>query len=212
MTGRLLPHCSNGGQLIIYQSTLLFRTWQLLSAQDSCTLPVWSEMSVSANATRPTSLMMSPHFEETTQSLIKNSDSFSPACRFSLPFYQGLEVSFKIRRVKIKKNNNNNQGEWGGGSAVVLHFDWVFKITVMVGIEPGHYHVQQIRISATGFSTMTIKHTSSREIGTRSSFSVNPPCDLGVGTSLTVINQESCDYVNLKQGKLLLNLVQRGQS
>lgn len=92
MTGRLLPHCSNAGQLIIYQSTLLFRTWQLLSAQDSCTLRVWSKMSVSANATRPTSLMMSLHFEETTQSLIKNSDSFSPACRFSLPFHQGLEV------------------------------------------------------------------------------------------------------------------------
>lgn len=76
MTGRLLPHRSNVGQLIIYRSTLLFRTWQLLSAQDSCTLSVWSKMSVSANATRLTSLMMSPHFEETTQSLIKNSDAF----------------------------------------------------------------------------------------------------------------------------------------
>lgn len=94
MTGRPLPHCSNVGQLIIYQSTLLFRTWQLLSAQDSCTLHVWSKMSVSANATRLTSLMMSLHFEETTQSLIKNSDSFSLACRFSLPFHQGLESIF----------------------------------------------------------------------------------------------------------------------
>lgn len=94
MTGRLLPRCSNVGQLIIYQSTLLFRTWQLLSAQDSCTLPVWSKMSVSANATRLTSLMMSPHFEQATQSLIKNSDSFSPACRFALPFPPRPRSSF----------------------------------------------------------------------------------------------------------------------
>lgn len=87
MTGRLLPHRSNVGQLIIYRSTLLFRTWQLLSAQDSCTLSVWSKMSVSANATRLTSLMMSPHFEETTQSLIKNSDAFSLTCWFLLSFH-----------------------------------------------------------------------------------------------------------------------------
>lgn len=82
LTGRPLPHRSNAGQLIIYQSTLLCRTWQLLSAQDSCTLRVWSSTSVSANATRLTSLMMPPHFEGTTQSLIKNSGSFSPACWF----------------------------------------------------------------------------------------------------------------------------------
>lgn len=82
LTGRPLPHRGNAGQLIIYQSTLLCRTWQLLSAQDSCTLRVWSSTSVSANATRLTSLMMPPHFEGTTQSLIKNSDSFSPACWF----------------------------------------------------------------------------------------------------------------------------------
>lgn len=103
MTGRLLPHRSNVGQLIIYRSTLLFRTWQLLSAQDSCTLSVWSKMSVSANATRLTSLMMSPHFEETTQSLIKNSDAFSLTCWFLLSFHQGLKVSFQIFHAKIKK-------------------------------------------------------------------------------------------------------------
>lgn len=42
--------------------------------------------------------MMPPHFEGTTQSLIKNSDSFSPACflkKKKLSFHQSLEVSFK---------------------------------------------------------------------------------------------------------------------
>lgn len=58
-------------------------------------------MSVSANATSLTSLMMAPHFEETTQSLIKNSDSFALAHRFSLPFHQGLGVAFKILHAKI---------------------------------------------------------------------------------------------------------------
>lgn len=68
-------------------------------------------MSVSANATRLTSLMMSPHFEETTQSLIKNSDSFSPAGRFSLPFHQDLEVSFKILHAKIKLKKKISKGK-----------------------------------------------------------------------------------------------------
>lgn len=118
VTGRLLPHHSNAGQLIIYQSTLLFCTWQLLSAQDSCTLPVWSKMSVSANATRLTSLMMSPYFEGTTQSLIKNSDSFSLAGGFSLPsFHQGLRVAFKIlhSKMKFKKISKGNQEKRAAG-------------------------------------------------------------------------------------------------
>lgn len=68
-------------------------------------------MSVSANATRLTSLMMSPHFEETTQSLIKNSDSFSLACGFSLPFHQGLRVAFKILHAKIKFKKLSKENE-----------------------------------------------------------------------------------------------------
>lgn len=96
-------------------------------------------MSVSANATRLTSLMMAPHFEETTLSLIKNSDSFSLAHRFPLPFHQGLGVAFKILHAKItfKKISKEIQKK----SAAVLVFDRVCKITVTVGTEPIGYHI-----------------------------------------------------------------------
>ena len=72
-----------------------------------------------------------------------------------------------------------------------MGFDLVFKITVMVGTESGCYHVQQIRISSTGFyTTMTTKRTISREIWTRSYFSVHSHWYLGIWTVLTVINLE----------------------
>lgn len=95
------------GQLIILQPTLLHHTRQLLSAQDSCILPVWSEMSVFANATRLTSLTMSRHFEETTQSLIKNSDSVSYAQPFSLPFHQNLSLPFWNVSCRKKKKKES---------------------------------------------------------------------------------------------------------
>ena len=148
--------------------------------------------------------MMSPHFEETTQSLIKNSDSFSLACWFSLPFHQGLRVSFKILDAKIKwKKKKYPRGiQKKRKSAGVLGFDLVFKITVMVGTESGCYHVQQIRISSTGFSTtMTTKHTISREIWTRSYFSVDPHWYLGIRTVVTVINLEIMELCKSEVGE-----------
>lgn len=95
-----------------------------------------------------------------------------------------------MQKIKLKKYI---QGESRKKikSAGVLGFDRAFKITVMVGTEPGSYHVQWIRISSTGFSTtMTIKDTISRDIWTRSYFAVDPRWYLGVGTFLTVINWE----------------------
>lgn len=72
-----------------------------------------------------------------------------------------------------------------------MGFDLVFKIIVMVGTESGCYHVQQIRISSTGFSmTMTTKHSISREMWTRSCFSVDPHWYLGIRTVVMVINLE----------------------
>lgn len=59
----------------------------------------------------------------------------------------------------------------------------------MVGLEPRRYHVQQIRIYSSGFySTITIKHTISRELWTIRFSSVDPFCY--VGTFLTVTNSE----------------------
>lgn len=64
---------------------------QLLSGRASCIPGVWSGMSAFADAT---SLRMARAFEETTQSLIKNSDLVSPAQPFPLPFHQDLSLSF----------------------------------------------------------------------------------------------------------------------
>lgn len=72
----------------------------------------------------------------------------------------------------------------------------------MVGTESGCYHVQQIRISSTGFSTtMTTKHTISREIWTRSYFSVDPHWYLGIRTVVTVINLEIMELCKSEVGE-----------
>lgn len=140
------------GQLIIYQPTLLHHTRQLLSAQDSCLLPIWSEMSVFAHATRLTSLTMSRHFEETTQSLIKNSEPVSYAQPFSLPFHQDLSLSFWNVSCRKKKNPCGT----GWKTAAVLGFQRALKKAAVAGFKPRQYHVKQMRFYSAGFYSVII--------------------------------------------------------
>jgi len=148
-TGRVLRR---RGQLIICQPTLLHHAQQLLSAQDSCTLPVWSEMSVFANATRLTSLTMSRHFEETTQSLIKNSHSVSYVQPFSLPFHQDLCLSFW--NVSCWKKKNPCGTVWK--TAAVLGSHKALKKAAVAGFKPRHNHVKQMKFDSTGLYSVII--------------------------------------------------------
>lgn len=72
-----------------------------------------------------------------------------------------------------------------------MSFDCTFKITVMVGREPSHYHVQDKNLLHTGFyHTITIKHTISRERWAISYFSADALWYLGVATFQAVIKTE----------------------